>query len=203
MKRIFLLFLLVLSGLILVTQPVLADPWFVGNERTDAYGAKANIQVPYSHTLYSGLIATWVGTTNSGNNSWAETGWAIIYGDDPHYFAEYMFYGSQTLYWGGQLSEGDNSSYRTEYVDGGWRTYYNDQLEGAWSGGGLPTPPTQMRAWAEVQGSSSNQLWAIFSNTSWKDSYGSWNYFDQNNLRQDSPYVTAYSTYYYYICYGP
>jgi hypothetical protein len=205
MKRVLLLSLLVLSTLIVFAQTAMATDFYLsGNYRTSAYGAKANVQLPSAEPiLYDGLIAAWVGTTNFGNESWAETGWNKIYGEAPWSFAEYVFYGDRTLYTGSYLNYGDNSAYRIEYsTDGYWKTYINDQYMGAWSGGGLPTPPTQMQGTAEVQGSSSNQLWAIFSNVQWKNSSGTWNYFDQNHLFSLPPYYVAYSTYYYYLCYG-
>jgi hypothetical protein len=206
MKRALLVCFLVLSTLFVLAQPASATTYYAGNERTSAYGVKANIQLPASAPIiYSGLISGWVGTTDYGNESYVDTGWVQVYGSGPRVFAEYMFYGSQTWYWGSQLNYGDNSAYRAEYsTDGYWKTYCNDQLEGAWSGGGLPTPPTQIRGLAEVQTDYPyNQLYTTFTNVQWKDSYGSWNYFDQNNIFSYYPYGIGYYYYYYYICFGP
>ena len=206
MKRIFFAFILALTLLSIFAQSIFAaGPWFVGNDRTNAYGVKANITVPTTTpTLYSGLIAAWVATANY-NNNWVETGWAIVYGYAPWSFVEIQQQGGQRhdVYWRSQLSYGNDSIYQVSYSSTYWNCYINGVLEAYFSGGGLPNPPTRVRAWAEVQGSSSNQLSTIVYNVYWKNSSGTWYLFNQSQWHQDNPYKLVKYQYYYYYCYGP
>ncbi len=195
--------LIIMANLTLFSGVASADPWWDGNSKSSASAIEAVITLPSSElTMYSGLVAGWV-STGGGISAWAQTGWVIVYGYAPWSYTEYQFSGgSHELDYKSQLSYGDASEYEVRYDDGYWKTYIDDAFQDGWSGGGLPTPPCQMLAYAEVQGSSSNELWAHFSDVWYYNPTYGWYLLDQANWRQDYPYYVAYQYYYNYYTLG-
>lgn len=201
MKRLFLVIILVLISVFTLAQSALAaNPWEVGNERWSSYGAHSYITVPSSApTLYSGLVAAWVGTP-SINGHWAQCGWIIVYGYAPWSYTEYNVSGYHDLTYRSQLSYGDSSTYQVDwdFTYHGWNTYINGYFKEEYISSDLPTPPLPMLGYGEVQGSSSNQLYGYFYNALYENSGGNWYAFDQNRWVYDSPYTVTYTSGYPY-----
>jgi hypothetical protein len=203
-KRILFVCVMVLISTLIITQPASAN-WYGGNVRTEAYGVSAQIATPNS-APYSiqGGTSSWVSTSND-DDSWVQVGWlhCPAYGySSATLYIEYRYTGQPSYQWRyGTQAWGTSKNYKLNYVSNAWSFYIDGVAYAAISG--IDIPPRRVLAVAEVHDSPTNVLNTWFTSVQWRNSGGTWAYFDQNNKFADSPYTVGGTSNYVYQVYGP
>jgi hypothetical protein len=206
-----LLILTILFQIIIIAQPVAAS-WYAGNARFSVYGVKADIHTPESapSPCTGAGLSNWVSTApNYDHPGWVQTGWLYI-PESPYYITVATPYvelktdnGTRSYYEYGTQSWDTYKNYKINW-NGYWEVYIDGNLK-LTTGGDYESPPVNVEVYSEVQSSSSNELDTFFDNVSYKNSGGSWTYFDQDHwLDNNDPYTIYDESYYYmYLCIGP
>jgi hypothetical protein len=208
MKRLSTAALLALLVFVMAAQSASATTyWYAGNFRTSAYGVKADISTPSSapNLGNSPIEASWVSTPPP---YWIQTGWA--YGSGYSYakpFTEYMLSGGVHNWTAhGSQSWGTSKNYKLDYSPDSWSAYIDGTWKVTLAYSAVPNAPIDVQAYSEVQDDSTATMYNLFSSVMWKNSGGSWNYFDQNNNGLIPPTGNPYnvgSGYSTYLTWGP
>jgi hypothetical protein len=197
--------IIVMIIFIFCTEKVSAD-WRVGNTRTNAYGAKANIWVPSSPIyLEESGESNWVSTRMPSiqERYWMQTGWRYYNHPDypsPKSYVEYCTPPCGPLDYYAQnkaiLSWGDISEYKVDHYSGTtWCASINGVLQNCAI---VRSAPSTVDARSEIHNSSNNELDTQFSAVYYKTSDGLWFLFDQNFWEEGCPYLVEKDQPYYF-----
>jgi hypothetical protein len=202
MKKFIIIFVTILVLSALLTQPVFAGLYYAGNYRTSAYGIYANIATPSSApAVYGYGTSHWV-STPAQNPGWVQTGWKHVPGDSTGIpYIECVVDGQPRVYYEyGTQPWGTYRNYYLNYSGGYWYIYIDSSLK--YYTNSTASAPIAVQGESEIQDDSRCVVDTWFLGVAYKNSGGSWYYFDQNNKSANSPYSIEGQNYQYHT-YGP